>query len=145
VDGALDFGDAPAPYPTTIKDNGARHHLDKGIYLGASVDPEQDGQPSVGADGDDLNPSTAGSDEDGVFFLSALIPGQLAEIEVVLTSVTGAQALLDAWIDFNADGDWADAGEQIFGAEPLSPGANILKFSVPREMKPGFSYARFRV
>ena len=31
---------------------------------------------------------------------------------------------VDGWIDFNADGDWADAGEHVFedlGIEPEDP------------------------
>src|SRR5262249_43048689 len=31
----LDFGDAPAPYPTRLVNNGARHRLVPGMYLGA--------------------------------------------------------------------------------------------------------------
>lgn len=54
-------------------------------------------------------------DEDGVIFTSETNPsgvlnhGVSTPIEV---SVTGA-GVLEAWIDFNADGDWDDPGEQI--------------------------------
>jgi hypothetical protein len=54
-------------------------------------------------------------DEDGVRFVSATNPtgilnhGVSTPIEV---SVRGA-GVLEAWIDFNADGDWDDPGEQI--------------------------------
>lgn len=51
---AFDYGDAPAPYPTLIAQNGAAHGFLQGFHLGATVDAETDGQPSLGADGDDF-------------------------------------------------------------------------------------------
>lgn len=51
---AFDFGDAPAPYPTRLAQNGAVHGILQGFHLGATVDAETDGQPSLGADGDDF-------------------------------------------------------------------------------------------
>src|SRR5437773_613144 len=41
---ALDFGDAPAPYPTLLSANGARHQIVQGIFLGDGVTAEPDGQ-----------------------------------------------------------------------------------------------------
>ena len=57
---AVDFGDAPDPYPTTLADDGPRHEA-IGPTLGVLRDEEVDGQPSTGANGD-------GADEDGVTF-----------------------------------------------------------------------------
>ncbi len=51
---AFDYGDAPSPYPTRIAQNGAVHGILQGFHLGATVDAETDGQPSLGADGDDF-------------------------------------------------------------------------------------------
>jgi Fungalysin metallopeptidase (M36)/GEVED domain/Bacterial Ig domain/Dockerin type I domain/Fungalysin/Thermolysin Propeptide Motif/SdrD B-like domain len=51
---AFDYGDARGPYPTLISQNGAVHGLLQGFRLGAKVDAEPDGQPSVNADGDDF-------------------------------------------------------------------------------------------
>ncbi len=52
----IDFGDAPDPtYPTLAASNGAHHPFDAELYLGASVDGETDGQPTINADGDDLD------------------------------------------------------------------------------------------
>ena len=56
----FDFGDAPAPYPTTLAEDGPRHEA-IGPTLGAARDAEPDGQPTAAADGD-------GADEDGVTF-----------------------------------------------------------------------------
>ena len=73
-DSGLDFGDAPElggmffSFPTTLANGGAAHVIDPAIFLGNKIDGEPDGQPSIGADGDDndlLYPSS-GDDEDGV-------------------------------------------------------------------------------
>lgn len=133
-----DWGDAPDPtYPTLAANNGARHTILAGMYLGAGVDAEANGQPSVGADGDDSNGT---DDEDGVVFTSVLAPGATANVDVT-ASIAGK---LDAWIDFNSDGDWADAGEQIFVSQALMAGVNSLSFPVPAGIPTGRKYARFR-
>ena len=142
---SIDFGDAPdgvaAPlYPTLLANNGARHTIVPGLFLGATVDAELNGQPTANADGDDLNPPIP-DDEDGVIFPVPLIPGQKAAVTVT-ASAAGA---LDAWIDFGADGSWAEAGDQIAISLPLIAGPNPVNFVVPAAAVPGQTYARFRV
>jgi len=135
---ALDYGDAPDPtYSTLDASDGARHIIEGGLYLGASVDLEADGQPTAGADGDDLDGS---DDEDGVVFTTSLGAGLVASLDV---TASGA-GLLNAWIDFNADGDWDDGGEQIFTDQALVTGANSLGFPVPSGATLGTTFARFR-
>jgi PKD repeat protein len=131
-----DYGDAPASYPTLMTNDGARHTIGE-FYLGTDIDAELDGIPSLDAMGDD-NDSV--DDEDGIVFTTALIKGQSADVTVT-ASDTG---YLDAWMDFNADGDWADAGEQIFTSESLSAGSNGLTFDVPFSAQSGDTFARFR-
>jgi len=138
----MDFGDAPErPYPTTLAADGARHVIIPvipGIFLGNGVDPEPDGQPDATATGDD---NDGNDDEDGVVFTSLLIPGQLAIVNVT----ANAQGFLDAWVDFNGDGSWADAGDQIFAVRPLVIGPNLLTFPVPPTATPNITtFARFR-
>jgi Dockerin type I domain/GEVED domain len=53
--------------------------------------------------------------------------------------------LLDAWIDFNRDGDWDDAGEQIFTRASLNAGANTLPFTTIASAAVGNTFARFRL
>ena len=121
----LDFGDAPDPsYPTRMASNGASHVIWSYYYLGSCIDAEADGQPTPAADGDDLNGL---DDEDGATVAGWLLPGTPAGLVVVASSV----GFLDAWADFNEDGDWADAGEQIFASHPLAQGPNYLTFLVP--------------
>ena len=139
-----DWGDAPdgvaaAGYPTLRINNGASHLIDYSIHLGASIDPEPDGQPTPNADGDD---NDGNDDEDGVVFNTwPLVPGRPAKITVT-ASVGGS---LFAWVDFDADGSWAEPGDQIFNGQPLSAGPNVLVFHVPMTAKPNCTtFARFR-
>jgi hypothetical protein len=59
----FDFGSAPAPYPTTLLNNGARHAVvgPFGLRLGSTVDTEPDGDSVSNPDGDIA--------DDGVTFL----------------------------------------------------------------------------
>lgn len=139
----FDLGDAPGSYPTLLADNGAVHVIDPaGPILGTSSDAEDDGQPTAGADGDDTMDS---DDEDGVILPSAFEPGQSVDGEV--QAIAGnADGVLNAWIDFNADGDWADDGEQIAMDLPLIAGTSMnLVFDVPDGAVPGGTFARFRI
>ena len=142
----FDLGDAPDSetgprYPTLLNNHGAVHELlPTGPVLGVQADSELDGQPTPGADGDDLD--AEGDDEDGVVFATPLVPGSEAWI-VVTASAAG---LLDAWIDYNSDGDWSDPAETLFvGSLPVLAGANQLSFNVPVEASAGPTYARFRL
>jgi hypothetical protein len=129
-----DLGDAPAPYPTTWADDGARH-ADVGPTLGAMRDKELEGQPSLAADLDD---------DDGVTFGSIRV-GQLDATVVVNVQSAPAGAKLDAWIDFNSDGSWGGPGEHVFDRAPVNNGDNALLFDVPSWAVDGATYARFRL
>lgn len=137
---AMDFGDAPdRPYPTLIASNGAQHAIVPGFFLGASVDAEPDGQPNLMASGDDI--SGVPDDEDGVVFMGPFIPGLFTKVDVTAS----AAGWLNGWIDYNGNGSWADAGEQVFSAIPLVAGVNNERILVPRRgVRPGRTYARFR-
>ena len=228
----LDFGDAPdvvGRYPTLLENDGARHVITPDLMLGTRVDAEPDGQPTPGADGDDLfisissagtlfqtsvaggvaeirlngsvdpttrdgdtisitvgdrtetfefdldgifleenfaiapqDPTSGGSiaaavraainesplapaevavdgesvsvfgdDEDGVRFISDVNPtGNLNRFVDTPISVTVfGTGVLEAWIDFNGDGDWNDPGEQIISA--TTPGAVFTDVGQP--------------
>ncbi|MBC8355894.1 MAG: hypothetical protein H8E66_28285 [Planctomycetes bacterium] len=145
----IDFGDAPdtgvgigaGNYQTLEADDGARHMLG-GPRLGADVDSELDGLPSDRADGDDLDKD---DDDDGVTF-GEFVVGQLEPQQVAITvNVQGTDGKLDAWIDFNRDGDWLDVDEQIFAAQSVVVGDNEFTFDLPPELTAGDTYARFRI
>ena len=135
----IDYGDAPDPtYPTLLASNGASH-LATGVMLGTSRDGELDGQPSADADGDD---TTDADDEDGVVFNGLPVPGTAASVDVTVS----ANGFLNAWVDFNQDGDWLDAEEQIFTDQAVAAGVNTLSFNIPATASTATApYARFRV
>ena len=121
---AWDWGDAPdTPYPTLSTSNGARH-LIKVLKMGALIDQEANGQPNADATGDDIA-GAAPDDEDGVTLLVATPVGGSVTVTV------NGNCKLNAWIDFNNNGSWADAGDQIFTNHALVAGANALQFAVP--------------
>lgn len=134
----MDFGDAPHPYPTAEADDGACHVVDPGILLGSAIDADEDGQPDGAAAGDDLDGI---DDEDGVQFMSPLVPGDTVDLQVE-ASVTG---LLSLWIDWDGDGSWADVHDAALADYLLSPGTNEISFVAPSTGLPGrTTYARFR-
>lgn len=138
---ALDFGDLPVAYPTLLANNGARHRILAGFRLGALIDAEADGQPNNAATGDDAPGPANGDDEDGVTFLSPIVPGQSVRVQVI----TSAPGRLDAWMDFNGNGSLLDPGEQIFNSAALTASTNTLFFTVPAGIAPRATYARFRL
>ena len=133
-----DFGDAPFPYPTSLASNGAVHAIDNRLFLGSRVDSDADGIGNTASDIDDIN---VNDDEDGVEFTSAIRAGTTADLSVT-SSNTG---FLQAWIDFNADGDWDDSGEQILSNSRVTAGVNEFSYLVPRSVLNGITYARFRL
>lgn len=138
--GLFDFGDAPDPaYPTLLENDGARHALSQGPFLGALCDYESDGRPGWAAAGDDRNGI---ADEDGVVLDGVPVPGGTAALRVSVS----APCFLDAWVDFNQNGSWNGAGERVFSSWPLSQGENMLFLNVPPGAAPGAqAHARFRV
>lgn len=135
---ALDFGDAPdAPYPTLLANDGARHAVVPGIYLGAWIDSEPDGQPDASATGDDLANL---ADEDGVAFLNNWVAGQVATVQVVAAT----SGIVSAWVDFDLNGSWGDFGENVLAGMPVVAGTNVMVVNVPASSSNGSTFARFR-
>ena len=133
-----DFGDAPdGPYPTLLANNGARHQIVAGMLLGLSVDDEPDGQPDAYALGDDQD---GNDDEDGVKFLNSFVPGQSVDIEF---TVQGS-GYINGWIDWNANGSWADAGEHAIIDFAVNTGVHVYSVTVPPSAATGFTFSRFR-
>jgi GEVED domain-containing protein len=152
----FDWGDAPDSYGTLSASSGASHGPDWGYwYLGYCNDADMDGSPGVSADGDDgtvTSPvipiptacQTAGDDEDGVTFLTPLVSGQSATIEVAVgLSAPNDSCYVTAYIDYNSDGDFNDLGEQVISTL-LVPGVHQLTVPVPEGAVAGTTYARFR-
>jgi Ca2+-binding RTX toxin-like protein len=140
----LDFGDAPdgqtlsngvvAHYGTLNANDGARHVIvgANPLHLGATVDSELDGSPSLAANTE--------ADDDGVTISSQLLAGREATV-IINSSGVGK---VDAWIDFGRDGKF-DPADRIATSFPVVAGDNLLSFAVPANAAPGQTYARFRL
>ncbi|MCP4710851.1 MAG: choice-of-anchor D domain-containing protein, partial [Planctomycetes bacterium] len=135
----FDFGDAPDPTYPTLFPTGASHVLSSGLWMGPQVDADSDGQQSTNADGDD---SDGIDDEDGVTLPASLIPGAQNNITIDVSANGG---YLNAWIDYNANGNWTDSGEQVYTDLSLNAGSNPLSFNVPAGAACGQTIARFRL
>ena len=143
---ALDFGDLPdtgsgtgaGNYNTLLSDNGPRHTIQAGVFLGAAVEAEADGQPDGEALGDDAAGATP-DDEDGVIFLPPFEAGKAAQIQVT-ASVAGC---LNAWMDYNGNGVLTDSDEPIATNLAVAAGANNLNVTVPASAQV-LLYSRFR-
>jgi hypothetical protein len=129
-----DFGDAPAPYHVYRQQNGARHN-ETGPRLGATRDAEEDGARA---------PAGAEAEDDGVVFGAISLSESTGAVTVNVQNAP-AGAKLDAWIDFDGDGSWGIAGEQIAASEAVVEGDNVITFSIPSWAVAGATYARFRL
>ncbi|MCU0304035.1 MAG: C25 family cysteine peptidase [Thermoanaerobaculales bacterium] len=123
ADPLSDWGDLPDGYGTTAASGGPYHIIRvNGPYLGQEIVFELDGQPSVDGLGD-------GAEEDGV---TAVIDGNwtvgsIRSFEVEVSNAASG-ALLGGWLDWNGDGDVADAGE--FYSWSVVEGTNTLAVTV---------------
>ncbi|MHC4400827.1 MAG: nidogen-like domain-containing protein, partial [Planctomycetota bacterium] len=152
----IDYGDAPdPPYPSLKGSNGAQHVIFTDYHLGMGVTGESESRQNGDASGDPL--------DDGVVFDGDLVMEQAINVTVT-APLTGIQpgwqtgdpvGYLDAWVDLNGDGVWADfefpvgsgqiVSEKIFDAEPLFAGDNVLQVATPRDgVVEGDTFARFR-
>lgn len=144
----FDWGDLPDSsvggpnYPTRYVNNGPRHVIGS-LYLGSLIDPfELNGAPSVPANGDD----TSGvNDEDGVKPTPGVLWASGANGGSVDVTVTGGPGCFSGWIDWNNDGDFGDAGENILNNVSLAAGTSTQPFFVPTNPGGGAFYARFRL
>lgn len=127
-----DVPDAPASY-------GNPTHTITGIRLGASVDADASLLNSGAATADDTNGT---DDEDGVT-LTPLLP--IGQTTVVPVSIQNGSGFLNAWFDWNVDGDFNDAGEQMVTDKAVALGTTNLNIVVPGGAVVGPSFARFRV
>ena len=135
-----DWGDLPDTSATTSVDNyqtidangGPVHIIIAGLSLGATVDGEIDGQPSTDALGD-------GVDEDGLTLFSSLDlhPDMTFRLPFSYVNTTGDTAYVEAWIDWNGDGDFDDLGEMVADwDDSLASFPNILEVTIPSDAKP---------
>lgn len=138
-----DAGDAPSSYGYAAHSLPVLTTTPVTIYLGA-VDPDSE-NPFVNFStgfSDDIT----GDDEDGVTSGGADLSGQILSRGQIKTLdiITNGAGVLNAWIDFNRDGDFDDLGEQIASDIVPSGGSITLNVLIPATASVGTSYARFR-
>ncbi|MDQ7040191.1 MAG: GEVED domain-containing protein [Rhodothermus sp.] len=164
----LDFGDAPETspsqlpipfgYPTTLKNDGARHAGIFNVRLGRWIDLEADGRESLVADGDDFDDPR--DDDDGILFhVPVLLPQGApptlwtqplpifyAGYPVEISTLNSVGGYLHVWVDFNRDGDWDDAGEYVVRDQFVSTGVPLarVKFTVPADASLSYTFMRVR-
>lgn len=146
----LDYGDAPAQYGTLEAANGPRHTVTAGFSLGATATPESDARL-----GDDTS-NADGDVDDGVAFVSGtnVTPSGTATLEIDLNNTAGRNAILDAWIDWNQDGQFTSDERLVWAPGPivastggiqLQDGSHTYSIRVPESAQPGTTYGRFRL
>ncbi|MEZ6121641.1 MAG: GEVED domain-containing protein [Planctomycetaceae bacterium] len=128
----VDFGDAPAGYPTTLADDGARH-LISGPFLGTARTAEPDGISAESSDQD--------AGDDGVRPAALLAAGRTVRLQIT----SSGPGYVSAWADFNRDGDWDDAGELFLSNQAVSEGLNDAVVNVPADLLPGGLVMRYRL
>ncbi len=128
-----DYGDAPAGYGSVY------HALDFENYLGAMLDGEGADLFSAAADGDDNNGQ---DDEDGVAFPPTITQGESINLPVTVKGI----GRLNAWVDWNGDRDFGDAGERIADNMICTEGIKVLTVNIPGTANVSApTYARFRL
>ena len=128
----MDSSDAPATYATAT-------HTITGIRLGATVDDNDANLASSNALGDDSNNV---DDEDGVVLPSQFAQGLSSPATI---SIQNASGYVNAWADWNQDGDFLDAGESVLSEQALTLGDTNVAIAVPSTAALGPTYLRFRV
>ena len=133
----------PADYQTTLADNGPRHKIITDINdnpilkIGSAVDDEADGQPSAdagitGGDDNGIAPGTSDpDDEDGLDEnnLPLFIITQTTTLDIPVMNMTGTDATIAVFVDFNKDGSF-DPGTERFEA-PVPDMATSVSVNIP--------------
>ncbi len=149
-----DYGDLPDPlaglspndFHTLRDQNGPRHGVPVTplTYMGARIDTESNATPGPDANGDDLDNQS--DDEDGVIFLTPLVPGQDASISVSAVNDSAAMARVIIWTDWENDGV-LDSVTQVDVPGNGSLTSEVVTFEVPSTatFQDGNSFWRLRI
>ena len=140
---ALDFGDAPDSYGTSLNENGARHIAYASLFLGSLIDTEDNAWVSADALGDD---GSEQDDEDGLNggFPSLTASATTYSVQIDVAN-SGSPAYLVGYIDWNGDGDFGDANEQSGTVTANANGTYSVQWNVPAYSIPSATFARFRL
>ncbi|MEL7335357.1 MAG: Ig-like domain-containing protein, partial [Planctomycetota bacterium] len=90
-------------------------------------------------------------DENGARQTQPLSPGDSGSLEITVTNNSLNDGFVSAWIDWNQDGDWSDAGEQVFSDVVVSSSTTTPTrvisptFEIPANAILGTTFARVRL
>jgi hypothetical protein len=129
---AWDYSDAAAPYPVAWHEINVTRQTGqylRYVMLGNVVDHEDGFISGPNGLADDLDGI---DDEDGVI-MPPLFPGANVQIPVTVTVYDNSYGFLNAWIDWNGDGDFNDPGEKLTPTAILvnSSGTYNIPVNVP--------------
>jgi hypothetical protein len=148
------FGDAPAPYPVTLAEDGARHLYDEYPQSYDHLDfASKDGVHTSGADRRQFESYAAPkvAEQGGQFAIGSDF---WANFDIYsgnrINSKFNRDATwyADAWMDWNRDGDWNDAGERILNRQTFDLSKDetqVYLINVPTSSAEGVTYGRLRV
>ncbi|MFV0482637.1 MAG: leucine-rich repeat protein [Bacteroidales bacterium] len=103
----VDNGDAPISYGTN-GEGSAAHIYQEGLQLGSTIDFDSDGH-AVASGADNNGSNGDGEDEDAIYSLSPI--SKIAKSYSAYVSATNSiydEAYIQAWFDWNMDGDFDD-------------------------------------
>jgi uncharacterized repeat protein (TIGR01451 family) len=116
------------------------------LRMGTLSDADASAPLNPAASGDDLNNT---DDEDGIAVPINVVPTYQGRIVVKVTNTTGSPAHLNAWLDFDRDGDPLDVGEQIATNVSIASGRTnsneTITFTTPANASVGFAVVRLRL
>lgn len=147
----IDYGDAPdtgtgtgtGNYQTTATDTGASHGIIAGLRIGSTVDADDGTLQNTAATADDNNGS---DDEDGVNTFDTLATNASTySVDVAVTNTTGGNVTLIGWIDFDGNGVFDTDEEAIATVANNATSATLTWSTIPGDITPGDTYARFRI
>ena len=146
----LDYGDAPDTAPGTATGTATADyesapgrgpsHVVGSIYLGSEVDAETTFSEDDGPPLEDDGVVVVGTGTSSSLHTQSFIAGQSYQLDVT----TVGAGKLSAWIDFNRDGDFDDAGEQVAVDVDSTGATESITVNVPIGADAGSTYARFR-
>lgn len=122
---------------------------ESGVDAGAATVFYQPASPQLGptrtleANGTHSDLADADSD-DGVTF-GELRVGQTDATVTVNVQNAPLGAKLDAWIDFNGDGNWGGKWERIAASINVENGESQIRFDIPSDAIAGWTQSRFRL
>lgn len=159
----MDYGDTvqtlPAPPATCaapdtatgLQCNGARHGIvpmtpGVPLRLGAeAVDADPGNLQNANSDADDTNGTTP-DDEAGIAPDPADSWSTSNNGTLLFQIVGAANARMGCWVDFNKDGDWADAGETVVNNATINSSTTTRSITIPAGLTwPNSFPARCRV